>query len=207
MLIVPVKQGSEEWLELRKTKVSATDCCIIMRESPFVSPHQLWLKKIGVLPEEPLNDAMREGMALEEPARQFFQELTGIEVEPIVGIHRNYPWMMASFDGYNQEKGICLEIKCGKKSFAQAKKGIIPQYYYSQIQHQLEVTPDFQEGNYLCFNGKDGILMKIKRDEAYIRKLITAENRFYECLVNFVSPVTYNEAENEECYPIRAAPL
>ena len=33
-----------------------------------------------------------------------------------------------------------MEIKCGKSTMREAQRGVIPKYYYGQIQHQLMVT-------------------------------------------------------------------
>ena len=40
-------QGSQEWLDLRKTKITATDACVIMGESSWKTIIQLYEEKIS----------------------------------------------------------------------------------------------------------------------------------------------------------------
>ena len=42
MKLVSVEQGSKEWLALRNNKIGASDAPIIMGESSWTTPFQLW---------------------------------------------------------------------------------------------------------------------------------------------------------------------
>ncbi len=51
-------QHSNEWLELRKNKIGASDAPIIMKVSPWKTPYRLWEEKLG-LTECVSNQAMK----------------------------------------------------------------------------------------------------------------------------------------------------
>ncbi len=132
--------GSKEWLEVRRTLITATDAAPIMGLSPWKTARQLYFDKIEAR-ETVQNDAMKRGNDLEPEARRAFELMTGHFVKPRWVISRNHPWMAASFDGIN-DSGVAVEIKCpGKADHDLAKQGIIPAKYYPQLQHQMAVEP------------------------------------------------------------------
>ena len=95
-----------------------------------------------------------------------------------------------------------VEIKCpGAKDHATACEGKVPVHYYPQMQHQLYVT-DLQEAHYFSFDGIDGVIVKVKRDDAYIEKMVKEEKEFYECVIKQTPPSEfeseYIEREDEQ---------
>jgi len=187
MIILDIEQGSDEWKELRRNKITATDAGIIMGLNPWTTPYQLWQRKLGLIEEQEVNDKMREGSLMEEEARNFFNKPRYEDFSPIVALHSENEWAMASFDGLNGCHDI-LEIKCGKKSYEQAKEGIIPDYYMSQLQHQIYIA-DHDRASYFCYISRSqNVLIVVKRDDAFIEKMIEAEKKFFDCLMNFSPP-------------------
>lgn len=184
--ILNIIQGSQEWLSLRKTKITATDTAKIMNLSPFCTPLQLWEEKLGLREPQPINDKMREGTLLEEEAREFINK-SGTDFKPIVLESVEFPFMMASLDGMNSS-GDILEIKCGVSSFINAEVENIEPYYYSQCQKQMFVA----NRDTICYcayrNPEKYKCITIKRDDTFIEKMIEAEKQFYQCLQNFTPP-------------------
>jgi hypothetical protein len=41
---------------------------------------------------------------------------------------------------------------------------------------------------YFSFDGVDGVVVPVKRDQAYIEKMIEEEYKFYQCMVNMTAP-------------------
>lgn len=181
-----IKQGSDEWLALRKTKITATDAAVIMGISPWKSITQLYYEKMpGFLPTKP-NEWMRRGTELEPIARDLFNAKTEMTFKmiPKVAIR---DWAMASLDGISV-CNVILEIKCpGPKDHSLALQGKIPEYYYPQLQHQMYVC-DSQKNYYFSFDGVDGVIVEIKRDDEYIEKMVKQEIKFYECMKNKTPP-------------------
>lgn len=182
-----MKQGTAEWLEWRKNKIGASDAAAIMGMSPWKTPYQLWLEKVGVI-ENTQNAAMKRGSEMEEQARWVFCDDLSIAVYPSVEVHAKYPWMIASLDGRDAERKIIVEIKCpGAKDHALALKGEIPEKYYAQLQHQMTVC-DLNGMWYYSYDGKHGVAVHVDRDEEFIEKMLDAELRFYDCMINFYPP-------------------
>ena len=141
MKIISEIQGSESWKKMRLSKITATDTATILNKSPFSTPKDLWEQKLGIQPPTPVNKAMTRGSELEERARLLLNELTGIEFTPIVVLHDDYEWMMASLDGYNEDNNVICEIKSpNEDTHRLAIEGIIKEYYICQVQKQLLCT-------------------------------------------------------------------
>lgn len=184
-----VEQGSSAWLELRQTKITATDTATIMGLNPFKTRQELWLQKLGLKDPEPLNDKMLEGQILEEKARIYINEYLETDFKPVVLLSNSHAFMMASLDGMDS-KGKILEIKCGAKSYKQILEGYIPEYYIAQMQKQMYVA-DASYCRYLCYRSNTQWKeLYIDRDEDFIKCMIQQECIFNDCVVNFVDPNT-----------------
>lgn len=183
--IVDIAQHSEEWHAIRKTKITATDASVIMGASHWKTRLQLYNEKLSDEPPMAPNERMQRGLDLEPLARSLFTIQTGIFVEPVVLVK---DWTMASLDGMSEDGTKIVEIKCpGEKDHSCALSGKVPDHYYPQLQHQMYVA-NVQEAYYFSFDGVDGVVLKVTRDEEYIAKMIEEEKAFYECLMNKTPP-------------------
>lgn len=181
-----LEQGSKEWHTLRKTKITSTDAAVIMGVSPWKTKSQLYKEKKSQETNTFVNEVMQRGIDLEPIARDLYIYRTGIHVKPAVVVKH---WAMASLDGISDCDRFIVEIKCpGDKTHEIATNGKIPDYYYPQLQHQMYVC-DLNEIDYFSFDGFSGEIVKVKRDEEYITKMIEKELEFYQCLVNNTPPM------------------
>lgn len=181
-------QGSEEWKALRKTKVTSTDAAVILGVSPWKTPLELWRQKTGRAEEDVVTPVMRKGSELEEPARQTYSEKYKIDMVPNVVLHPQCTWKMASLDGINFERDRILEIKCGEKAYEQAVDGVIPPYYYAQMQHAMHVS-GAERCDYFCWlSEEENVLIEVKKDEEFLIDLLKKEEAFYLNLINDVPP-------------------
>jgi putative phage-type endonuclease len=194
-----LEQGTAEWLSLRTTKITSTDAAVIVGASHWKTRIQLYNEKISDTPITTfVNDRMKRGTDLEPIARQLFCIQNGVEVYPRVVTRE---WAMASLDGMSDDGKHIVEIKCpGEKDHACALAGRVPDHYYPQLQHQLYVT-GLQSIFYYSFDGTDGVTIVVKRDDAYIEKMVEQEKIFYDCLINKTPPEPsendYVEREDE----------
>src|SRR5208337_1949303 len=134
---IDCEQGSQEWLDLRKTKITATDAPAIMGVSPWKTKIKCYKEKIGEIENVVKSERMQRGLDLEPIARELFTIRTGIEMFPRVVVR---DWAMASLDGLSIMGHKILEIKCpGPKDHELALCGKIPEYYFPQLQHQMMV--------------------------------------------------------------------
>lgn len=180
-------QGTDEWLKMRKSHVGGSDAAPILGVSPYKTAYQLWEEKLD-LSDQFQHPYMRRGVVLEEKARERLAEEYLIKVTPKVVFHPQHSWMVASLDGITEDGKTIVEIKCsGSKYHQEALQGNIPEHYKAQLQHQMACT-GLDKALYYSFDGEEGILLEMKRDDAYIADMIAREGRFYECMMSMVPP-------------------
>lgn len=175
-------QGSDKWKTLRSSMVTSTDSCVILGMNPWKNIHQLLKEKWG-LEEVIVTQKMIAGSEMEPLARNAFIERSGIIVKPAVFVSDDHPYLMCSLDGIDESRQNVVEIKCGMKSFAQAKKGEIPPYYICQMNHVMACL-NLPFIHYWAFNGKEGILMTVERNEELIQRIIDEGKVFHDHLIN-----------------------
>jgi len=178
-----IEIGSEEWLSLRRTKITATDASAIMGVSPWTTPLQLYHKKIGCSETEK-NEAMDRGNRLEPVARDRFMIDMNCSVSPGCFVWDANDMFMATLDGYNDD-GVIVEIKCpGREDHETALSGHVPKKYYPQCQHQMMVM-DADSMWYFSYNPsheKTEARVCVERDEEYIESMLASEEEFISCL-------------------------
>lgn len=190
--IIRLKQNSPQWKEWRKNGLGASDAPIIMEKSPWLTPYQLYLEKTTDQSFFQENRATQKGRSLEEKARKSAEEKLNQIFTPKCYQHQKYPWMFASLDGISMD-GEVLEIKCPykpedpKSDHQLALQGKIPEKYYPQLQHQLEVA-GVKKGYYYSFDGENGELVPFERDEDFIKELIEKEKVFWDCIKKLTPP-------------------
>ena len=209
MVRLYLEQGSQKWLDLRKTKVTASDAACVMG-CGFATPRQRWYEKMG-LKEVIVTDRMRRGLALEETARKAYEKITGHWTMPGVYQHDTYDWMLASLDGITLEEDLVLEIKCpGKLDHATAKSGKVPEKYWPQMQHQLMCVGIDRAQYFSYLHDGDVALLDVKRDDEYCERLLREEEVFWQCVRDGDLPeltdADYDHKEDEDFY-IAAAEL
>jgi len=185
---IKVEQGSQEWLDLRKNYIGASDAPIIMGDSPWTTPYQLWLQKTGLAKPKPKTSSMERGISLEPIARQKFIDNFGIEVLPAVCKHDDIPWLLASFDGLSADEKTVVEIKCPNHEdhFLAAKK-MVPAKYQAQLQHQLYIA-GVEKMYYASFYGNELACFLVERNDKYIDNLLIKEAEFWERVKSFNPP-------------------
>lgn len=186
--MIPQEQGSPEWLEWRKSRITASEIPIIMGVSKFKSPYQLWREKVGFVDQGPATQAMQRGTQLEPLVRATVNEERGGDKpwEPVVAEHAEISWAAASLDGWNGE--TVLEIKCpGLADHKVAEEGKIPKHYADQIQWQMFVM-DAAKALYASYWEGQIAYVEVDRDDDRILKLVEAAAEFYRCVQQMEAP-------------------
>lgn len=179
-----MQQRSKEWHEFRRNHIGSSDASVIMGLSPWKTTLQLYHEKTNdsEIPNSSNETfAMRRGVELEPLALAKFEAETGYLMTPRVLTSPFTPWRSASLDGYEIEGRCAVEIKAsGKEDHSLALKGIVPEKYVPQLQHQMLVT-ELNEIYYMSYvSDSDFIIFKVKRDNDYIERLIAAESEFWQ---------------------------
>jgi len=187
-------QGSPEWLEMRKSRIGASDAPIILGVSPYKTALQLWEEKTGRREPPPLNSAMMRGHELEPMIREKYEKQIADLFLPSVMFHEKYPWMMASLDGINLGADTILEIKtCNRETFETAQSGSVVEHHMIQLQHQLACVPTATSVHYVCYHRDEMVCVVVERDEAMIDRIMTALIEFHDCMVQDTAPAPQTE--------------
>lgn len=169
-----MEQGSAAWLKWRQEGIGGSDAASIMGVSPYRTVLQIYEDKLGIGKPFVPNWATNRGHELEPEARADYELRYQIFAPPALAIHKEYPWLRASLDGYNEELGIILEIKCGSGK----DHGTVPEKYFPQLQHQLMVTGAAVVHYYSYVKGQ-GHLSIVEPDQKYIARLFFEEWSFW----------------------------
>ncbi len=178
MKVIQLTQGSAEWLAYRLTMRNASETAVVLGASPWMTPYQLWLHKTGRATTK-ATVAMQHGTNLEPAARAAYEAQTGTVMQPLVVQDGPYS---ASLDGIDLDGQLILEIKVPYKAQASvlwndAMEGLVPEHYNLQVQHQLMVAGAALAHLYV-FDGRQGLLLPIERDEAAIDRIKAAWDAF-----------------------------
>lgn len=193
---IHLEQGSQEWLEYRKTRIGASDAAVIMGLSPWSSPFDLYMEKVEGI-EKTQTYAMKRGQELEAEAREYFENLLGVRFRPAVFQHDKYDWMMASLDGISEDGKIWIEIKCPSSitSHIKAMNGEIAEYYKAQMHHQKECVPTLERGIFCSWYDGSGEVIELEKDTEFTKRMLKEEKKFYDCMVNKSPPDSNKKQE------------
>lgn len=164
-------QGTTEWLNWRKGKLSASKTAIILGFSPYCTPFELFEEELGLREPKKATAHMQRGLDVEDEARDWLYTQTGLRFEPKCWEHVN-PLYISSLDGMSSDQKHIVEIKNNNKEFHEiAKRGNIIDMHYAQIQHHMFCT-DLSECFYLSWRKDDPIFFPVKRNQIFIDGMI-----------------------------------
>lgn len=188
--IVNFVQGESDWLQWRRSKITASNAAAIMGLDPYTTPLMLY-NRILSGEEVPDNHFMKHGRETEAEARGWLAMQTGKAYIPVCMESVQYPWMGCSLDGWREhyDPAAC-EIKCPMKTIEQfAMLDEIPVPHFAQMQHQMCVA-GIDKMYYVTYSkqSQEGLILTIKRDDLFIKKLLEAEKAFWDRLGSFEPP-------------------
>lgn len=132
------EQKSAEWYAMRQTMLSASDWGTILGVNHYAKPDSVLLKKCGeesFFPKAAMS-AMAWGNKYEDVAISIYEHRNNKKILEFGCIrHPFIDFLGASPDGISED-GVMLEIKC---PVSRKITGIPPEYYWCQVQGQLEV--------------------------------------------------------------------
>jgi putative phage-type endonuclease len=181
------EQGTSDWLNFRKGKLSASKAATVLGLSPYQTCFQLFEEELGLREPQVSAPHMQAGLEIEDDARQWFFDRLGCEVSPTVVSSKKNPLFIASLDGMSTDGKTILEIKKNNKELHElAVSGKLPSHYNAQVQHQMYVT-GLKSCHYLSWR-KEPALVVVKRDDVFIEKMVEAELEFKKMLDNLTPP-------------------
>lgn len=193
-MVLPIEQGSPEWFEQRRGKVTASRIADIMAKtkSGYSTSRQNYLMQLlcerltGKVEESFKSAAMQRGNDLEPEARNWYQLETGEIVEQVSFIdHPNINDAGASPDGLVGTEGL-IEIKCpNTATHIETLRSKKPSdRYYKQMQWQMACTGrkwcDFVSFDNRLPDNLAYFCVRIDRNEEVIAEIEAEVNKFLE---------------------------
>lgn len=134
---------TEEQIALRKTGIGSSDIAAVCGVSPYQSPHNVYMAKLG-LEDFAGNEATEIGNALETAIAKMWSERTGRAIwKNDTTEQGREPWMLATPDFGVNDAEEWLEVKnAGFRVMYQWGTGDdgVPLAYLAQTQWQMHVT-------------------------------------------------------------------
>lgn len=197
MITLDMEQGSLEWMQARAGKPSASNFDKLVTMKGELSKqaqkymYQLAGETLAGCKEEGYTNAnMQRGIELEQSAREYYELINEVSVEEVGFCMDEKSRYGASPDGLVGEEGL-LEIKCPTMAvhIEYLVNGKLPSTYFQQVQGQLLVT-----GRKWCdfmsyYPDIRPFIVRVERDEEFIKKLETALNEFCDELEKLVEKI------------------
>lgn len=187
---IELEQRSKDWLEFRKGKIGASQVAAILGIDPYKTPLQLWNEVVFDTEPEPTM-AMKMGSEKEQEILEWVNQ-DERKYQPAVLQSIEYPWAIASLDGFNDEESpsnpYLLEIKTTNKKFHEMIiVGDIPPHFYAQMQFQMFVSGS--SNNILVSSFfVDKRKRVVWRDQQFIDSMIPKIQAFRKAVYDFVPP-------------------
>jgi len=193
MKIINLEQGTQEWLQWRKTGVTASEIAAILGLSPYKTAWQVWAEKTGLVEPEDLsaNPHVANGVRLEDVARQFFEQQHDDVLLPVCVESEEHPFLKASLDGLSMNN-MPVELKVPSEPTwnqisASGENSNAYKLYYPQVQHQLAVT-GAEKGWLVFYRDNESQEFVILRDDAMIAEIIQKADTFWKSVMQGKEP-------------------
>lgn len=201
MRVIQLEQGTDEWLEFRRSGIGSSDIAAICGLSPFARAWDIYQEKQGFGAPQYINSAMQRGIDFESAARTRYNKTYHTNFSPIVCLHDKYDYFLASLDGYDAEKQEILEIKVPTKKTLLYKvaNGIIPDYYEAQLQWQMLIS-NAKCAQFAVYDveGDEIITQPVERDSEKMELLEEKAHEFWTNFLQGIPPVDERQHINLE---------
>jgi putative phage-type endonuclease len=180
------------WLELRRGGIGGSDAAAILGISPYRTPADVWLEKLGLSEGQAESERMVRGRMVESQAALRFRALEHLSYrtprELLISEAHGFP-QVATLDRIVYERGTpgVLELKDVGDWAARAWEAGVPEHYRAQIDHYLAVT-GYGFAWVAGWVGSEFFRERCERDEERIGRLVAAERRFWQEHVVAVQP-------------------
>jgi putative phage-type endonuclease len=199
----------EEWEKDRAKGIGGSDIAALMGLSPYKTPLQLYLDKIGEGEEFIETQKTKMGHIMEPVILDLFREATGLNVrsfDKTSFINKEFPYFRASLDGdvvdANMNRTAIVEVKnVGGYGTSLWEDGV-PSYYYTQAQFYAGIlgVPKIYVG--ALFDGYDFKFYSYDYDPQLFLEMWTKGKTFWENNVQKrIPPEPITEEDVKLLYP------
>lgn len=175
--------------------VGGSDVAPIMGISPWSTPLEVYLEKIGERLPDPENDYTEWGKRLEPVIRQAYADRTGRQVlicrDALV--HPKHSFMRANLDG-RTTCGRIFEAKTARvgEDWGETGTDEVPQPYLFQVQHYMAITGYEVADIAVLIHGSDFRLYEVPADREIHDMLVEVEAEFWQRVVDRRPPDPIN---------------
>ena len=189
----------DAWRQARQNSIGASDAAAVMGISPWKTEAQLWDEKANGRTLDFHNADTVRGHRSESHILELYGIETGRKIfsgERIMLMSNHIPFMSCTLDGIDftdENNPIVIEVKSVKFSHGEWSDEKIPDYYFTQLLHQLAVTGWNEAVLLVRFTRNEGWesaserMYHVKREDVQdqIDKLVRKESKFWnEYVVN-----------------------
>lgn len=157
--LATLDNGSDEWLELRKTGIGGSEVGTICGLNKWESAYTLWAKKTGRITERvEMNEPMEWGNRLEPVViDKFADEHPELEILRNVGTwaHPDRHWQIGNPDALYVKDGKLGVIEVKTASSENDWADGVPPYYETQVQWYMDVFDVEHAYVIVLFNGRN----------------------------------------------------
>ena len=205
------------FLAEKRTGIGGSDAAAVCGLSPWKTPHDIFLEKIGLAPLVDETPAMRWGNLLEDAVADEYATQTGRKVRRarVMRRHKRHTYMIAHLDrtvdriaaGDSTGPTRIVEVKTVGKwanldEWGEPGTDELPDYYLTQAHHNLAVTGADVCDMPILIAGQDFRIYSVKRNEKIIADLVEIERVFWkECVEPMTAPTAETAAAIAKRYP------
>jgi predicted phage-related endonuclease len=173
----------------RKAFIGGSDARLIMGDDE-ANLIRLWREKRGEVTPEDLSDnlAVQLGSVTEELNRRWYERNTGHTVKDVQRhiLHPVNKWMAATLDGRVEQTTAVFEAKFMLPwSFSEETAA---EKHMAQLQHNMWVANARSAVLSIITGGGKWVEIPVHADPLYQHLLITAERKFWRCVMNGEEP-------------------
>ena len=193
----------DTWRQARQNSIGASDAAAVIGISPWKTEAQLWDEKANGKTLDFHNADTERGHRSENHILELYGIETGRKIfsgERIMLMSNHNPFMSCTLDGIDftdENNPIVIEVKSVKFSHGEWSDDKIPDYYFTQLLHQLAVT-GWNEAILLVrftrneeWESASERMYHVKREDVQdqIDKLVRKESKFWnEYVINKKRP-------------------
>ena len=176
--ISTLEMTHDEWLKRRFESIGASESGSILGINPWKTAVDVYYEKVDRVTDFPDNLNMWLGRALEPVIKKRFEEESGFKVrnDHKIRVDKEHSFLTTNLDRMVVGEKVPVEYKALSRW-----DGEIPDYYFSQVQHQIMVS----ESDYAYFvvlvlaAQKSFVIQKINRDDEFIGLMREEEISFW----------------------------
>ena len=142
-VVCDARERSQDWIEARRTMITASDVSTVLGMNPYKTPFALWSEKVGLTTPDPAGEAAEAGLRAEPMILRWFADETSFSCSPVQHLcaSKEFPFLGATCDAQVivDGKPCPLELKTASERLYSDWEHGCASHYVPQIQTQMLV--------------------------------------------------------------------